>query len=383
MILKCLFVLFIALCFQSGFSQHSEHYRTKSSMDEFQLVSEKIVPKSEQLIAMLKDRTYRIAGYKDSLLVIHRSNDKEFQIGFATRVSFQARELIYYCEKTREIVKIENVDTVSSKSIEVNFCDKKTINYGYFPLPEGLKNIDVTSYNYDKDFETSLWGEINGKKFYISMLPAEYFLNDLNYYIDITCKKVIINQYCNNIYWCTERDSLIFIYDLDKIQKGNNIPDTLSCVYCLNPHIVGDTLYYSQGFEAFPETGGLEFNIYKSPINDISKKELIAEYVEMYYISNDGNYIIGRKDIGKATFVLIDAKKKKFDYLIGRDYFTKRDPIFYSQIYNQFVVDYKDYFIYINVPDKFLLNSTGRDAKRIANSEIRDKVGQMKHKELK
>jgi hypothetical protein len=383
MIVKMLFAIFFAFLCKMAVCQYTDVYRAESSMDEFHLVSEKIVPKSEQLIAMLKDRNYRIAGYKDSLLIIQLSCTNQIYNSSQPSKSQQACELVFYNEGKREITLIEKIDTVETKAYEINICQSRIVKLGYFPIPKNMEKIDITSYVIKNDYDPNIWSENNGIPHQISKIYAEYMHNPITYYIDNTCNKVLISQYCENIYWCTERDSLLFIYDLDKIQKGNNIPDTLSCVYCLNPQVVGDTLYYSQGFEAYPETGGLEYHLYKSPINDLSKKELISEYVVMRYISDDGRYIIGQKDLNKFTFVLIDTRAKKFDYLIGRDYYIKREPIFYSQIYNQFVVDYKDYFIYINVPDKFLLNSTGRDAKKIDNSEIRDKVEQMKHKELK
>lgn len=380
--MRIISAIFFLILIQIGYGQ-DQYKRFDYSMNEFHLSKETIESKSEEIKNIFKERNYRIAGYKDSLLIIQLGSINPIYNSSIPQKSYQATEILYYDEKRREIIRKELLDTLKSKAFELSICNQRTIKLGYSPIPLGFEKIDISSYlntNYFLDF----WSEYGNIKQNFSKIIAEYKLDPITYFYDNTCNNFLISQYCANTYRCSEADSLIFIYNLNNIEKGNATPLTLSCVYCLNPQIIGDTIYYSQGFINDKETGNLGYHIYKSPLNNLKQKELIAENVMLRLIDSDGHYIFGYKSIRNVkSYVLIDARTKRFDYLIGRDFFNKGTKVFYSKVKNQFVVDYGDYFIYINVPDKFLLNSIGRDAKDIYNKELEEKIKLMMHKELK
>jgi len=323
----------------------------------------------------------------------------------------------YTLSKERILLKAKNIDksninTISylsgysdlkisyNTSIYNNYCYETKYrtffdeNLNLFSNPENINTdadyglitaIKNNSIELQKVFNKKKYGnadfcDIDDKdklivNYYVRTEHGNYFLdvtnsfsNEININIDFEGRYVIYSTFTGEYLQDISSDSLIFIYDFKNIINDEPAKTELTCRECIKPQITGDYIYYGKKFFYFPGTDAYDWKIYRAPKFNLSKSELLAEYIEIILVSPDNKYILGKKYLyGKETFVILNTETKKFNYILGRDY--SKYKYFYSPAFKQFAFDEGNYFIYINYPKEFPFNSIGADAKRERTSK--------------
>lgn len=206
-------------------------------------------------------------------------------------------------------------------------------DYGYNRLYLRYKNdkIELDSiYNADKKIHSSFTSD------------GKYLLvNSLN----------TLSDYYND-----EQDNRIMVYDLSEIDKGNIRKQYIPCDKCADSYLVNDTLFFTIGRK--DAYGGFNNkDIYMAPWGHLKDTVKIASNTKIIAISPDGKYILGSRffDRQKNTCVIVDVESKKYQMLLGRDYFNHKS--FYSYYENKFAFDFKGYLIYVDFPGSYPFNA--------------------------
>ena len=327
------------------------------SQDKYRLAEEIVVSKSAELKAAQKDRYYNLAGYNKNLLVYQldlRQKDKD---GYN---SSEAAVKLYYDENKKKVV-----DTISIKKQGRNVyrflqTNDLTLYHGFYQVPSGCENKTI-DYFYSRDCildYQDFWFELNGKEKKIRSVGGHYYDVDVYYNICYTGDCMVMTDFVSEYLRSTKSDSIITVYG---VQNGDVTTKEIACMECVSPQIVKGQLFYGQKFYYCPGTDFYDWKVYRAPNFDLSKSELLGEYIEPLLVSPDGKYILGKKYLhDKAVAVILDVEAKKFDYLLGREYL--RYKYFYSPVHKKFAFDTDSHIIYINYPQEFQFNSIGEDA---------------------
>jgi len=167
-------------------------------------------------------------------------------------------------------------------------------------------------------------------------------------------------------YYNPEQDDRIMVYDLSDIDKGNIKKEYIPCDKCADSYLVNNTLFFTIGRK--DAYGGFNNkDIYMAPWGNLKDTVKIASNTKIISISPDGKYILGSRffDRQKNTCVIIDVASKKYQMLLGRDYYQYQS--FYSYYENKFAFDFKAYLIYVDFPESYPF-----DALNWRNEEIPD-----------
>jgi hypothetical protein len=357
--------LFIILIQQSIFAQ-----------DNYELSNERIVVKPANLVEKQSQRMYSIAGHLGNLLIYQMNIKGIYSFGFSS----EAYQKIYYNETNNEIIDSINIQKPGKKILRIIQIDSLILYHGFFKIPQKCENklideLDRGEFLLDyQDF----WTENKVKNIEIKSYPEHYYDKDINYQIDYSGRYVILDPYVSEYLRSSPSDSIITIYDFHNLTSNFPEKKELTCKECINPQIVSDFIYYGKKFFYLSGCDDYDWKIYRAPKFDLSKSELLAEYIEIILVSPDGKYILGKKDLyGKECFVILNTETKKFDYLLGRDYVLYK--YFYSPAFKQFAFDTGNYIIYINYPEHFSFNSIGKDVERVHTSKEADRQFWEKH----
>jgi len=167
-------------------------------------------------------------------------------------------------------------------------------------------------------------------------------------------------------YYNPDQDDRIMVYDLSDIDQGNIKKEYIPCDKCADSYLVNNTLFFTIGRK--DAYGGFNNkDIYMAPWGNLKDTVKIASNTKIIAISPDGKYILGSRffDRQKNTCVIIDVASKKYQMLLGRDYFKHK--AFYSYHEDKFAFDFKGYLIYVDFPESYPF-----DALKWRNEEIPD-----------
>lgn len=79
---------------------------------------------------------------------------------------------------------------------------------------------------------------------------------------------------------------------------------------------MGQYLYYGKKFFYLKGADAYDWKIFRAPLSNISKAELLAEVIELIFVTADANFIIGEKLLyGQESLVVLDVKAGKFRFL--------------------------------------------------------------------
>jgi len=219
--------------------------------------------------------------------------------------------------------------------------DLSDYGYSYLYLNNGFNKIKLDSiYNADKIIHSSFSSD------------GKYLLvNTLNTLSD---------------YYNPEQDNRIMVYDLSEIDQGNIKKEYIPCDKCADSYLVKNTLFFTIGRKDAYD-GFNNKDIYMAPWGNLEDTTKIASNTKIIAISPDGRYILGSRffDRQKNTCVILDVISKKYQMLLGRDYFKYQ--AFYSYHEKMFAFDFKGYLIYIDFPESYHF-----DALKWRNEEIPD-----------
>jgi hypothetical protein len=339
-------------------------FLTSCAQDKYSHANERVVKKISDVL-LIKDHSGRPAGSQKNLLIFQKNRN----VG-----SSQAATLIHYDEKSQKVVDSIKLEQQTRKIISVSQLDDLKVFHGFFSVSPQFQNKtldDLSGIDTLLEYQ-DIWLQDGEKETKLMSFNDHFYDKEVYYSIDSSGKYIVINTFVSTYLRSTEADSIISIFEvsdgIDQLKRYE-----ISCFECIAPQIVGRHLYYGKKF--FYERGAdvYDWKLYRAPIFDLAKSELIAEYIELKSVSPDGKYAIGEKSLfGKGTLVLIDVAQKKFEYLLGRPYTTL--TLFYSPSFQQFAFDRKNDIIYLEYPEKFPYNSIGEDVKPKRTTDEEDKL---------
>jgi hypothetical protein len=352
---------------------------TGLAQSQYVMAVDRKVPKSNNLIELQKDRHYHPAGRCHDLLVYQFNRKGLTSSGFSGESSFK----IYYSELSQIIKDSIDLRKPGRKSTAIMQVDSLTLYHGFFEVPKLAEDkfIDeldrgVLFLNYQ-----DVWLESKTLEVRIQSFPTHYYDKDISYTIDPSGKYVVVGEYVSSYLRSSKADSIITIIQLDDKNVQRVTKREIYCMECINPQVVGDYIYFGQKFNYLRGADVYDWRFYKAPIFDLSKRELIAEYIEPLLMSPDGRFMFGRKSLhGKQTFLILDVKAKKFQYLLGRQYAPNK--YFYSPAFNQFGFDRAKDIIYVEYPKVFPFNSIGSHLQPTRPSRVEDSVFWQKFKDI-
>ncbi len=322
---------------------------------QYALSKETIVPKAMELVELQRQRYYYPAGQNVKALV-YQLNRRSVN---STRQNLEGILTIYYDEVAKKIIDSVNVQKESNRILRLNQLNDLILFRGFFELPQKYirKTMDELSVGESLLKVQDIWIEKNGKSIKVKSYPEHYYDKDVNFQIGGFGKYIIVNTFVSEYLRSTKADSIITIFDV-----SNERSREIICKECITPQIIGNHIYYGKKFFYIKGADVYDWKIYRAPIFDLSKSELLGEYIELLFVSPDGNYLLGKKLLnGKQTLVILNIKTRKFQYILGRDYFKLK--FFYSPAFKKMAFDREGDIIYIEYPKEFPFGSTGTDTK--------------------
>jgi len=216
-----------------------------------------------------------------------------------------------------------------------------------------------------KIYYQNLWLQHHGKDYFLdSIYNADKIIHSS---FSSDGKYLLVNT-LNTLsdYYNPEQDNRIMVYDLSEIDQGNIKKEYIPCDKCADSYLVNNTLFFTIGRKDAYD-GFNNKDIYMAPWGNLEDTTKIASNTKIIAISPDGRYILGSRffDRQKNTCVILDVISKKYQMLLGRDYFKYQ--AFYSYYEKMFAFDFKGYLIYVDFPKSYPF-----DALNWRNEEIPD-----------
>ena len=322
---------------------------------QYALSKETIVSKSKDLLDFQRQRLYFPVGQSGKNLV-YQMNRKS--TGKAHR-SAEGIKKVYYDELTRTITDSIVVQKKSNKILRFIQLNDLSVFRGFYSVPETrqTKTIDELDRGEFLLNSQDIWMESGGKEVKIKSYPEHYYDKDVFFQIGASGKYVIVNTYVSQYLRSSESDSVISILDV----KSGSIKD-FNCKNCISPHVMGEYLYYGKKFFYLKGADVYDWKLFRAPLSNISKSELLAEFIELLFVTPDENFIVGKKLLfGEETLVVLDVKAAKFQYLLGRSY--SKLKLFFSLAYQKIAFDRDEDILYVDYPEIYPFSAIGVDAK--------------------
>lgn len=338
-------IIFVVAIFVLSYVKGQENYS---------LSKETIVYKGEGLKELQEKRSTLLVGVNGDKLIYQVNNldtdEVEYFISYNLHKNVISDSIYIKKEK--------------SKIFKLYVNGGINLYRGYYNIPEKYSKYKIgdlgrgsSMFDY-QDF----WVEVNEKEYLFKTIKGDIYDNDFEINLDYTGRYIIYNTYISEDLRSTSSDSLISIYDLDNIKDNNPIQIDLTCKECINMHIINENLFYGKKEIYDERTGDYYFNVYKAPKFDLLKEELLAVNVEVINITNDGRFILGKRELfGKQTYLILDVKNKSFQYILGRDYLWY--DCLYSINLGKFIFETDDKIIIIDYPNKYPFSSIGEQNK--------------------
>lgn len=155
-------------------------------------------------------------------------------------------------------------------------------------------------------------------------------------------------------YYDATLDDYFWIYNLDSLANGILHKDSIYCKYCSNGHIIDDRLFYTRSNERDDFQGGYWLtDIYVSPLDNIADSVVIARNFGIRAISSDGKYILAqnKNTIDRYSCAIIDVESKRYQVLLGRDYYAQQ--VVYSDEEKKFGFVFGQKIVYVDMPKTF------------------------------
>jgi hypothetical protein len=322
---------------------------------QYTLSTETIISKSKELLELQRQRLYSPAGQNGRTLV-YQLNRKS--TGKAHR-SAEGIKKVYYDELTRTITDSIVVQKKSNKILRFIQLNDLLVFRGFYDVPENRQTKTIDELNRGEFLLNSqdIWVESGGKEVKIKSYPEHYYDKDVYFQIGASGKYVIVNTYVSQYLRSSESDSVISILDV----KGGSIKN-FNCKNCISPHVVGEYLYYGKKFFYLKGADVYDWKIFRAPLSNISKSELLGEFVELLFVTPDASFIVGKKLLyGEETLIVLDVKAGKFQYLLGRDY--SKLKFFLSPSYQKIAFDRHTDILYVEYPKIYPFSAIGVEAK--------------------
>lgn len=241
---------------------------------------------------------------------------------------------------------------------------------GYLSILRYSRDRWIYSVQYSDDdtyqiYYQRIWLQYNSRDFFLDSIHNA----DKNIHSSFSSDgKLLLLNTLNTLgdYYNPAQDDQIYVYDLTNLENEEIKKSTIPCIHCSDSYLIGNQHFFTIGND--DGYGGFaNKDIYVAPWGKLEDSLKIASTTSMLAVSPDGKYILGTRffDRYKATAVIIDVEKKKYQMLLGRDYAEYR--AFYSTQEKKFSFQIKNYIVYIDFPKEYPF-----DALKWRNEEIPD-----------
>ena len=336
-----------------------------SASGQYQKAIETIVPKSHDLMALQVQSSFAPSGKKGHFLV--------YRVSRAGKNSSVEQTLkVIYSETARQVIDTATLTNELTRIFDFVQLDSLMVLHGLSSVAEqdkakALEEFDGKKFIFNYQ---DIWVQVGSRIFFLKSFAENYYDLDVEYMVNHEQNTVLISTFVSEYLRSSPNDSIISMFTQLPNKKGF-ISSEINCRECIKPQIVDEYIYFGKKFEYLHGSDAYDWKIYRAPIGDIRKMELIAEYIEILLVSPDGNYILGKRNLyGKSTLVIVDIKSRKFQYLLGRNYNALK--YFYSPGYRRFAFDREADILYLDFPQTFPFQSTGMEAARKHTSRQQD-----------
>lgn len=334
---------------------------SSTCFSQYLIANEVTVKKSSDLLRLQKNRSYLPVGNYYNKLVYQLNERLDESSGYSSEVT----EKIYYDEVKRKLIDSFKIKSFDRKIVNIKQKNEMTILHGFYTVPFEFreKRIDDLSRGKFLLRYQDIWINSNDENVKLKSFPEHYYDKEVEYNIDNSGKYILISTFVRDYLRSTDADSVIYGYNF-------NLKDSFKifCQSCIKPQIVDGFIYYSKKFYYLKGSDSYDWKLYRTPLSDIKKTELLGEFIEIIQVSPDSRTILCRKNLyGKDVLALLDIGTKKFQYLLGRDYLKLN--FFFSPGYRKWAFDSEDEIIYINYPDKYPFNALDSNLKQIHSTK--------------
>ncbi|GCC51975.1 hypothetical protein SanaruYs_22060 [Chryseotalea sanaruensis] len=337
-----------------------------TSSAQYSITDEIIVKKSNDLLLLQKNRNYFPVGNQDEKLVYQLNEKIDKSLGYSS----EATAKVYYEEVARKVIDSFNIKSQNGKILRVKQKNEITIMYGFFSVPYKFreKRIDDLAMGESLLSYQDIWVKTKDENIKLKSYPEHYYDKAVEYSFDNSGKYILINTFVSDYLRSTDADSIIYGYNFSTKDSFK-----IFCQSCIKPQIVDDFLYYGKKFYYLKGSDAYDWKIYRAPLNDLTKSELLGEFIEIIEVSPDAKTILCKKNLyGKVVLALLNVSTKKFQYLLGRDYLKLK--FFFSPGYNKWAFDLDDEIVYINYPDQFTFKAIDIEMKQIHTTKSENKI---------
>ncbi len=304
----------------------------------------------EELYTLSKEKievkNIELKKINDRLDIVGKAEDKIVLLG-------RDKKLYLYDEETKETIPYIELNKNNNKAIGLLVHDSILYQVGYLNLPHEYHYTPINEIPIDKFEYQDFWLQYRDKNLKIDSFPYHYIDKYIRCNFSEDGKKLICNPYTSvTPGYSPETDNKIYLYDLKNILKGEVTKQVVPCERCLNTFIINNFYYFNKEVAVGQGYDGFYSNIYKAPLNNINDTIKIAQDIEIINITPDGRYILGCKRLHrKYTVVIIDVESRRFQYILGRDYLSKKN--YYSIKEKKFAFDFGTHIVFIDFPEEY------------------------------
>lgn len=158
-------------------------------------------------------------------------------------------------------------------------------------------------------------------------------------------------------------DNQTYIYSVDSLKQGKVSREVILCHLCADSYLIGDQLFFTKSNVRDDLWGGYaDPDVYVAPWRRIQDSVKITASSDIVAISPDGKYILAKRgDIANYALAIVDASQRKYQLLLGRDYYDYSSRAFYSRVYKKFAFDFGGRIVYVDFPEEYPFDALRRD----------------------
>lgn len=185
-------------------------------------------------------------------------------------------------------------------------------------------------------------------------------------------------------YYNEEQDNRTLVVDLEEFKKNKVIKkEYIPCNKCSHSYKRGDKLFFNVGrLDGYD--GYTNRDIYVAPWGSIKDTTKLASNISILDVTPDGKYILGNRffDRQKNTLVILEVATKKYQMLIGRDYYKYVSKFFYSRQEKKFAFLSGSNLVYIDFPKEYPFDTLNWRNEEIPNFTEKEFWKQFEHEPL-
>jgi hypothetical protein len=306
--------------------------------------------KSKEIIVN-KNPNFKLITNNKRLDIVGAINDEYVILGMD---SLKNKKTFLYNENKQEIKPLALMpNQKENKVIRIKVKNDLILQIGYLGLSEEYYNIPFDKLPIHLFEYQEFWIQFKNRNVKIDSYPYYYLDKYINCNFSDVGDKLVCNPYTTfSAGYSPDDDNRIYLYDLHGIENGKFVKQIIPCERCVNTFIIKNKFIYGKEIPIGKGYDGYYLNIYSAPIDNINDTVLIAHDIEIKQITPDGKFILGKKYLyGKYTPVIVNVDTKRYQYILGRNYFF--DYCYYSHLEEKFAFDIGEKIVYIEFPKDY------------------------------